>query len=107
MTGTGKRTADGWEAASDRLSGSGEASGREGDVPSCPACGQPARITEWDRPPRETTWDRMGQGIVGSWRTWEPGPEATVTLSCGDQIDGPQGLAVLEAAARIAKGDNR
>ena len=66
----------------------------------CPVCGKPARITEWNRPPRETTWDRMGQGVVGSWRTFEPGPTATVTLDCGDTIHGEAGLAYLLAASK-------
>lgn len=66
----------------------------------CPKCNRPAELVSFDRPPRDATWDRLAEGVVPSWRIQVPGPFADVTLSCGDQLEGTQGVAWLELAAR-------
>lgn len=65
----------------------------------CPTCGETIHVTGWKREPRETTYD------VPSWeghgyRTFEPGPFADVTLSCGHEIHGVEGVRFLEAMSR-------
>lgn len=66
------------------------------DTAECPTCGQPG-ITSVDWPPRETTWDRLHEGIVPQWRTHEPGPEATIVFRCGHRIDGQEGVAWIRS----------
>lgn len=59
----------------------------------CPTCGEHAFVVGWEREPRETTWDFPES--MPSWRTFEPGPAANVTLDCGHTITGEAGLAWL------------
>lgn len=74
------------------------------DTAECPTCGQQG-ITHIDRPPRETTWDRLGEGIVPQWKTFEPGPEATIVFRCGHALTGEEGHAwLLQAQQEIAQG---
>jgi hypothetical protein len=65
----------------------------------CPTCGALAFAVESEHPPRETTWDNPAS--LPSWRTFEPGPAATVTFDCGHSITGEAGLAWLTEYAAV------
>lgn len=53
---------------------------------TCPTCGERTYMKSWGREPKETTFADMEN--VPQWRTFEPGPEATVLLGCGCAVVG-------------------
>lgn len=61
----------------------------------CPTCRTEVEIINWSRPPRETTHEQL----MPTHRTFEPGPEADVYLSCGHEIHGIDGVKFLATGA--------
>jgi hypothetical protein len=63
---------------------------------TCPTCSETVQVVEWTREPRETTFEQAG---VPMWRTFVPGPFTDVILSCGHEVHGTAGVALIETLA--------
>lgn len=66
-------------------------------VAPCPTCNELVSATEWTRNPEETTFTDIEN--IPSWRTFKPGPEADLKLTCGHEVHGKEGVEFLQVLA--------
>lgn len=83
---------------SDTISGPGFSAT---DPIPCPRCGARVTVTGWSSKPTETTDDVAS----AMHRTFEPGLSADVTLSCGHEVHGADGVSLLDRIQREREYD--